>query len=55
MTISKLPLGRKVLRWPNNIEAIRKNFLREYEWAALLRPVVANEPGEPDPNPEDLS
>ena len=45
MTISKLPLGRKALQ-SSNIKAIRKKFLREYEWAALLRPVVANEPGE---------
>ena len=56
MTISKLPLGRKALQF-SNIRTIRKKFLRYYEWGALLRPVVANEPGDyiPAPNQEDES
>ena len=51
MTMSKLPLVRQ----SSNIRAIRQKFLREYEWAALLRPGLMHEQGEPAPNQEDLS
>ena len=56
MTVSKLPLGRKALQ-VSNIRTIRKNFLQDYQWGALLRPVKANEPMEyiPATNQEDVS
>ena len=56
MTFSKFPLGRKALQ-SSNIKAIHRKFLREYEWAALLRPAIMNESGElvPAPNQEDVS
>ena len=43
MTISKLPLGRRALQI-SNIRTIRKKFLHNYQWGALLRPVRAHEP-----------
>lgn len=56
MTVSKLPLGRRALHL-SNVQIIRKNFLQNYQWGALLRPLRANEPGEymPATNQEDVS
>ena len=55
LTISRLPLTRRV--WPSaNIRSIRKNFLLDYRWGALLRPVWANQLCYiPAPNREDAS
>ena len=56
VTVSKLPLGRRVLRF-SNVEIIRKTFLQDYQWGALLRPLKANEPLGyiPAVNQEDVS
>ena len=56
MTVSKLPLGRSVLGF-SNVEIIRKTFLQEYQWGALLRPLKAFEPLDymPAVNEEDVS
>ena len=55
MTISKLPLGRRAFN-VSNVQIIRKKFLQNYQWGALLRPLIANEIGHPPAiNQEDAS
>ena len=41
MAISKLPLGRRALN-VSNVQIIRKKFLQNHQWGALLRPLVLN-------------
>ena len=53
MAASKLQLGRRALHF-SNIGIIRKTFLQEYQWGALLRPLEAYE-DIPAVNQEDVS
>lgn len=39
--MSKLPLGRRAFN-VSNVRSIRKKFLQNHQWGALLRPLVAN-------------